>query len=141
MKKTTIKLSILIEQNRIGSFTRGEMFINDYLFSKSNNKLMDAEELINEVKYVAKLLKGWDMITIRLTDDEEYTVYPKEVHSVRFTNHYGKIKFAEIGGNNYSNWNECKINKVYECVRELVKQANNLQLNKVANMISELAQS
>lgn len=138
MKKSTIKISIVINQDRIGSLTRGEMYITDYLFSESiMNKLMDAEELIKEVKYITKLLKGWNVLTIRLTDDLEYTVYPKEVHSVRFTNHYGEIKFAEIGNNCFSNWNKCKINKVYDSVRELVKQANNLQLNKVANRITE----
>lgn len=140
MKKSTIKLNIAIDQQRIGYFTRGEMIISDMLFSESSTKLMDAEELIAEVKNVVKMMKGWTMITISLTDDLEYTTYPKEVHSVRFTNtnHYGEIKFAEVENRYYSNWNECKVSKVYDIVREVVKQANNLQLNKVANRTSEV---
>jgi len=137
MKKSTIKLNITIDQQRIGYFTRGEMIISDILFSESSNKLMDAEELIAEVKNVVKMMKGWTMLTIQLTDDLEYTTYPKEVHSVRFTNHYGEVKFAQVENHYYSNWNVCKISKVYDIVREVVKQANNLQLNKVANRTSE----
>ena len=138
MSKTTIKLTIAIESSRVGYFTRGEMYITDMLFSESSHKLMDAEELIKEVKNAIKLLKGWNMLTIRLTDDLEYTPYPKEVHSVRFTNSYNEIKFAQIDSDKYySKWTEGKVSHVYENVRELTKWANNLQLNKVANRISE----
>lgn len=140
MSKTTIKLSIAIESSRVGYFTRGEMYITDMLFSESSHKLMDSEELIKEVKNAIKLLKGWNMLTIRLTDDLEYTTYPKEVNSLRFTNNYGEIKFSQVEGNYYSNWTDGKINKIYDSVRELVKQANNRQLTKVANRISELTQ-
>jgi hypothetical protein len=135
--KSTIKLKIAIDQQRIGYFTRGEMIISDMLFSEASTKLMDAEGLIAEVKNVFKLMKGWTMLTISLTDDIEYTPYPKEVDSVRFINHYGEVKFAQVENHYYSNWNVCKISKVYDNVRELVKQANNLQLKKVANRTSE----
>jgi hypothetical protein len=141
MSKTTIKLSIAIESSRIGYYTRGEMYITDMLFSESSNKLMDAEDLIKEVKNAIKLMKGWNMLTIRLTDDLEYTTYPKEVHSIRFTNSYGEIKFAQVDGEYhskcYTKWNEGKISHVYENVRGFTKWANNLQLKKVANRISE----
>jgi len=137
MSKTTIKLSIAIESSKVGYYTTGEMHITDMLFSESNNKLMDAEELIKEVKSAIKLLKGWNMLTIRLTDDLEYIPYAKEVHSVRFVNQYNEIKFAQIENHHYKNWLDGKIGQVYDNVRELVKQANNLQLNKVANRISE----
>jgi len=137
MKKSTIKLNILIDQQRIGYYTRGEMIITDMLFSESSTKLMDAEELITEIKNVLKMMKGWTMLTIRLTDDIEYTPYPKEVHSVRFTNHYGEIKFAQVEGNYFHNWTDGKIAHVYENVRQLVKTANSRQLEKVANRTSE----
>lgn len=129
--KSTIKLTIAIDQQRIGFYGRGEMTITDMLFSESSYKLMDAEELITEVKHCIKMMKGWTMLTITLTDDIEFTPYPKQVHSARFINSYGEIKMSYSNGHYYDNWNEAKVKEIYENIRTFVKNANILQIGKI----------
>lgn len=129
--ETTIKLSIAIDQNNIGYYGRGEIIITDMLFSESSFRLMDADDLVGEVKKSIKAMKGWSMITISLSDDVKYTTYPKQIHSVRFTNSYGDIKIASVNGNCYDNWNTAKIKDVYDNIKTFVKNANNFQLGKV----------
>ena len=131
MSKSTIKLTISIDQQRIGYYGRGEMTITDMMFSESSYKLMDADELITEVKQCIKLMKGWTMITITLTDDIEFVSYPKQVYAVRLTNSYGEIKMANCNGHYFDNWNEAKIKDAYDNIRTFVKNANILQIGKI----------
>ena len=80
--KTTLKLSINIEQDtKFGCNVRGEFNVTDMIFSDLNN-LLDAESMIADVKKCLKLLKGFKMLTIRLTDGIQYESYPTEIHSV-----------------------------------------------------------
>jgi hypothetical protein len=136
MSKSTIKLTISIDQQRIGYYGRGEMIITDMLFSESSYKLMDAEELITEVKHCIKAMKGWSMITISLTDDLAYTTYPKRVNEVRFTNSYGDIKMSYSNGHYFDNWNEAKIKELYDNIKSFVRSANMLQLGKLKQSAS-----
>ena len=129
--ETTIKLSIAIDQNNIGYYGRGEIIITDMLFSESSIRLMDADDLVGEVKQCIKAMKGWSMITISLSDDVKYTTYPRQVHSVRFTNSYGDMKMASVNGNYYDNWNDAKIKDVYDNIKTFVKNANIFQLGKL----------
>lgn len=136
MSKSTIKLTIAIEQQRIGYYGRGEMIITDMMFSESSYKLMDADELITEVKQCIKALKGWTMITITLTDDLEYTPYPRVVNEARFINSYGDIQIAQANGSRFDNWREAKIKELYENIRTFVKNANIFQLGKLKQSAS-----
>jgi hypothetical protein len=135
-QETTIKLTISIDQQRVGYYGRGEMTITDMMFSESRYKLMDAEELITEVKQCIKLMKGWSMITITLTDDIEYTSYPKRISEVRFINRYGDIEMSYADGNYFSNWKPAKIKELYENIRTFIKNANILQLGKLKQSAS-----
>jgi ABC-type polar amino acid transport system ATPase subunit len=136
MSKTTIKLTISIDQQRIGYYGRGEMTITDIMFSESNYKLMDSDELITEVKQCIKAMKGWSMITITLTDDIQFAVYPRIVNEVRFTNSYGDIKMSYSNGKYFDNFNEAKIKELYENIRVFVKNANIFQLGKLKQSAS-----
>ena len=136
MSKSTIKLTISIDQQRIGYYGRGEMTITDMMFSESHYKLMDADELITEVKQCIKLMKGWTIITITLTDDIQFAVYPRVVNEVRFTNSYGDIKMSHSNGKYFDNWNEAKIKDVYDNIRTFVKNANIFQLGKLKQSAS-----
>lgn len=136
MSKSTIKLSINIEQQRIGYYGRGEVTITDMLFSESSIRLMDADELITEVKQAIKGFKGWSVITITLTDDLQYVTYPKVVNEVRFVNSYGDIKMAYSDGHYFNNWNEVKIKELYENIRTFVRNANIFQLGKLKQSAS-----
>ena len=136
MSKSTIKLTISIDQQRIGYYGRGEMTITDMLFSESRYKLMDAEELITEVKQCIKAMKGWSMITITLTDDIQFAVNPKIMNEVRFTNSYGDIKMAYSNGHYFDNWKEAKIKELYENIRTFVRNANIFQLGKLKQSAS-----
>jgi len=131
MSKTTIKLTISIDQQRIGYYGRGEMTITDMMFSESSYKLMDADELITEVKQCIKLMKGWTMITITLTDDIEFVTYPRQVYATRLTNSYGEIKISHSNGHYFDNWSEAKIKDAYDNIRTFVKNANIFQLGKI----------
>lgn len=79
MEQTTLKLMVSIDQNRIGYYSRGEMVITDMMFSDSHYKFLDVGELTAELKQCIKAMKGWSIITIRLTDDITYSTYPKAV--------------------------------------------------------------
>jgi len=136
MSKTTIKLTISIDQQRVGYYGRGEMTITDMMFSESNYKLMDSDELITEVKQCIKAMKGWSMITITLSDDIQFATYPRQVHSVRFTNSYGEIKMANCNGHFFENWNSAKVKDVYDNIRTFVKNANIFQLGKLKQSAS-----
>lgn len=129
--KTTIKLKISIDQQRIGYYGMGEINIIDMMFSESSYKLMDADELITEVKQAIKMLKGFNMITITLTDDQEFSLYPKVIHEVRFTDSYGDVRMAFSNGHYFDNWNDAKVKDVYDNIRVFVKNANILQLGKL----------
>ena len=134
--KTTIKLKISIDQERIGYYGRGEINITDMMFSESSYKLMDSDELITEVKQVIKMLKGFSMITITLTDDQEFSLYPKAIHEVRFTNNYGDIKMAFSNGHHFDNWSDAKVKDVYDNIKTFVKNANMLQLGKLKQSVN-----
>jgi ABC-type polar amino acid transport system ATPase subunit len=112
------------------------MIISDMMFSESNYKLMDSDELITEVKQCIKAMKGWSMITITLTDDIQFAVYPRIVNEVRFTNSYGDIKMSYSNGKYFDNFNEAKIKELYENIRVFVKNANIFQLGKLKQSAS-----
>jgi len=134
MKKTTLKLIIDIESKFNGRIN-GTLSVSDMLFSEFNN-LIDAEEMIKGVKQCIKMLKGFGMLTIRLTDGEQYETFPKEIHSVRFTKHYGEIKMASALKTNahsyYDGWEIAKEKAIYDTIREFAKDINLRQLRKVS---------
>ena len=130
-QKTVIKLRITIDQSHLGYYGRGEMVITDMMFSYYDNYLMDADQLIAEVKQCIKLMKGFTMLTISLTDDFSYSIYPREVNSVRFTSYYGELKMSHSNGSYFDNWNDAKIKDVYDNIRTFVKNANIFQLGKL----------
>ena len=138
--KTTLKLSINIEQDtKFGCNVTGEFNVTDMIFSDLNN-LLDAESMIADVKKCLKLLKGFKMLTIRLTDGIQYESYPTEIHSVRFTNHYGEIKMAYAnktsGHNCYTNWEIVKEKDIYDNIRTFVQNANILQVGKIRESVN-----
>jgi len=136
MSKSTIKLTISIDQQRIGYYGRGEMTITDMMFSDSNYKLMDADELITEVKQCIKAMKGWSMITITLTEDVQFSISARPINSVRLTNNYSGISIATLNNNYYDNWKPAKIKELYENIRVFVKNANIFQLGKLKQSAS-----
>lgn len=139
--KTTIKLLIEIEQRtKLGLNISGKFDVNNLLFSEYNS-LLNSEDIIMDVKKCLRLLKGFSMLTIRLTEGEEYSSYPKEINSVRFTNNYGEIKMAHAvnGEAYYQNWDAAKVNHIYENIRELTRNANSRQAQKIADRVTELS--
>ena len=141
MNKTTLKLSIEIEQDsKLGTNVRGTFIVSDMLFSDFDN-LLDADYLCNDVKHCIKALKGFYMLTIRLTDDLEFVSYPKEITSVRFVNRFGKMEMAiaDSFGNFYDRWNESKDAHIYENIREMVKNANARQVAKISARALQIA--
>lgn len=132
--RTTTKVSILIDSDRLGMNVRGELIVTDMLFSDLEHADgIDEAQIIKDVKQCIKALKGFKMLTIRLTDDEQYSAYPKEIDSVRFTNHYGEIKMAYIDGNYYNDWVESNEKHIYTMIKKFVHDANALHSKKKAS--------
>ena len=130
---TTIKVIIDIESDRTSINVRGEFRVSDILFSDLTHRShMDEEQMVKDVRQCIKALKGFSMLTIRLTNDEQYSVYPKEVDSVRFTNRYGDIKMSYVNGNYYNDWVESNEKHIYTMVRKFVHDANGLHAFKLA---------
>jgi len=131
MTPTSTKLSVYIESDRVGYNVRGEFIVSDILFSDLEHKGgIDEEQMIADVKQCIKALKGFKMLTISLTDGEQYSTYPKEIDSVRFTNHYGGIKMAYASGSYYNNWVESNDKHIYTMIRKFVHDANALHSKK-----------
>jgi len=134
---TTIKVIIDIESDRISSNVRGEFCVSDILFSDiSHHSHINEEQMVKDVRQCIKALKGFSMLTIRLTNDEQYSVYPKEVDSVRFTNRYGDIKMSYANGNYYNDWVESNEKHIYTMVKKFVHDANALHSKKKASQQS-----
>lgn len=129
---TKLKVTIDIEkQQSIGM--SGNFCISDILFSKYQDSVINLDEMIKNVKQAIKSLKGFDTLTIRLNEGSHNDLYPREVHSVRFVNHFGLIKMATINGNKYENWVEVKEKYIYDNVKIFVDNANLLHKIKVTN--------
>jgi hypothetical protein len=129
---TKLKVTIDIEKQS-GINVSGNFCISDILFSKYQDSTINADEMIKNVKQAIKSLKGFDMLTIRLNEGSHNDLYPREVHSVRFVNHFGLIKMATINGNCYENWVEVKEKYIYDNVKIFVDNANLLHKIKVNN--------
>jgi len=132
--KTRIKLSVTIEQERINHKNiSGEMVVADILFSDFD-RLLDAEDIVNDVKYALRMLKGFKMLTIDLTDGEQFTSYPELIQAVRFTNHYGEIKMATANRDDkcFTQWEKATANYVYSAIRSMAHIANTRHTNKLS---------
>lgn len=133
MKQETLRVVIDIEkQQSIGM--SGNFSISDILLQHHSSSVMNADEMIKNVKQAIKSLKGFDMLTIRLTDGSLSEMYPREVHSIRFVNHWGLIKMSSVNGNRYDNWIEVKEKYIYDNIKIFVDNANfmhQVRVNKV----------
>ena len=121
----TIKFIIDIEQDRtLGMNISGNFKVVDMLFSDISRN-MDDKPMIKDVKYCIKSLKGFSMLTLRLTHDESYAPYPKEINSIRFVKEYdGTIKMAYISGTRYNVWEVVDEKAIYDHVKSFVNEAN-----------------
>lgn len=129
---TKLKVTIDIEKQQIIGMS-GNFCISDIVFSKYQDSVINLDEMIKNVKQAIKSLKGFDVLTIRLNEGSHNDLYPREVHSVRFVNHFGLIKMATINGNKYENWVEVKEKYIYDNVKIFVDNANLLHKIKVIN--------
>ena len=109
------------------------MVVADILFSDFD-RLLDAEDIVNDVRYALRMLKGFKMLTIDLTDGEQFTSYPELIQAVRFTNHYGEIKMSTANKNNkyFENWEKTTANFVYSAIRSMTHIANTRHTNKLS---------
>ena len=131
---TTIKVIIDIQSDRLlSSNVRGEFCVSDILFSDITHRShIDEEQMVKDVRQCIKALNGFSMLTIRITSGEQYSIYQKEVDSVRFTKSYGDIKMSYVSGNYYNNWVESNEKHIYTMVRKFVHDANGLHAFKLA---------
>ena len=74
-----IKVIVDIEQDKLGINVIGEFHVTDMLFSDREGEI-DSAQMIKDVKQCIKSLKGFNMLTIRMTEGEQYMPYPHEVH-------------------------------------------------------------
>jgi hypothetical protein len=118
-----IKVIVDIEQDKLGINVRGEFHVTDMLFSDMDGTI-DSVQMIKDVKQCIKSLKGFNMLTIRMTEDERYVPYPHEVHSVRFVNHFGEIKMSYCNGSKYSIWEVVTDKAIYDNIKTFVSNAN-----------------
>jgi hypothetical protein len=129
-----IKLIVDIEQDKLGINVRGEFHVTDMLFSDMDGTI-DSAQMIKDVKQCIKSLKGFNMLTIRMTEDERYVPYPHEVHSVRFVNHFGEIKMSYVNGSQYSIWEVVTDKSIYQNIRIFVDNAN--YMHKLSRQVQQ----
>lgn len=133
---TSIKLSIEIENDRFGYNISGKFQVTEILFSDFN-RLMDAEEIVKQVKQSMRALKSYKMLSIYLTEGEQFSTYPEVISAVRFTNSYGEVKMAHAVRNYFDNWNKVTASDkdIYQQIRSFVQQANTLQAQRIAERV------
>jgi hypothetical protein len=128
MTPKSTKLSVHIESDRLSSNVKGEFTITDILFSDlTHADGMDGKQIIKDVKQCIKALKGFNMLTIRLTDGEQYSAYPQEIDSVRFTrNSYQEYKMSYVNRDRFEDWVESDEKHIYTIINKFVHDANAL---------------
>jgi len=129
-----IKVIVDIEQDKLGINVRGEFHVTDMVFSDMDGTI-DSAQMIKDVKQCIKSLKGFNMLTIRMTEDEKYVPYPHEVHSVRFVNHFGEIKMSYVNGSQYSIWEVVTDKSIYQNIRIFVDNAN--YMHKLSRQVQQ----
>jgi hypothetical protein len=129
-----IKVIVDIEQDKLGINVRGEFHVTDMVFSDMDG-IIDSAQMIKDVKQCIKSLKGFNMLTIRMTEDERYVPYPHEVHSVRFVNHFGEIKMSYVNGSQYSIWEVVTDKSIYQNIRIFVDNAN--YMHKLSRQVQQ----
>ena len=132
MTPTATKLSVHIESDRLSSNVKGEFTITDILFSDlTHADGMDERQIIKDVKQCIKALKGFSMLTIRLTDGEQFSIHPMEIDSVRFTrNSYQEYKMSYVSGNRFDDWVESDEKHIYTIINKFVHDANAMHSKK-----------
>jgi hypothetical protein len=129
-----IKVIVDIEQDKLGINVRGEFHVTDMVFSDMDGTI-DSAQMIKDVKQCIKSLKGFNMLTIRMTEGERYVPYPHEVHSVRFVNHFGEIKMSYVNGSQYSIWEVVTDKSIYQNIRIFVDNAN--YMHKLSRQVQQ----
>ena len=116
-----IKVIVDIEQDKLG--IRGNFVVTDMLFSDIDNNMYSAQ-MIKDVKQCMKALKGFTMLTIRMTEGEQFIPNAPEVHSVRFITQYGEIKMSHVNDSKFSIWEVVNEKAIYENIKTFVSNAN-----------------
>jgi hypothetical protein len=127
MTPKSTKLSVHIENDRPFTNVKGEFTITDVLFSDLIHATgMDGKQIIKDAKQCIKTLKGFNILTIRLTNGQQYSASPQEIDSVRFINNYGEIKMSYVDGVRYNDWVESNEEHIYTIINKFVHDANAL---------------
>ncbi len=121
------KLSIEIEKDspELGNVTSK---ITDMLFQSISSQL-DARYSIEKVKNCISKFKGFDMLTIDLTETEENNYYAKPIiiSSWRWVNRYGELKKAKFENNSYTDWSEnTSVKEIYSKIKNMTDEVNYL---------------
>jgi hypothetical protein len=133
---TSIKLSIEIENDRYGYGIEASFKVTEILFSDFNS-LMDAEDIIGKVRQCLRAVKSFKMVSIYLTEGEQFSAYPKCLDSIRFVNNYGEVKTSYAVNNYFEHWHHIlSPNKhIYKAISEIVFKANKLQAQRIAERV------
>lgn len=128
------KLRLLIEvesERRISWGVRGKFEVSDVIFSDLSTSF-DEAQILTDVKLCIKAMKGFNMLTMYLTESEPPISYnEREIHSIRYVNDWGSIKKANVNKTNgysrYDNWEEATLKDLYEDIRIFVRNGNLLR--------------
>ncbi len=133
---TSITLSIEIENDRYGYGIEASFKVTEILFSDFSS-LMDAEDIIGKVRQCLRAVKSYKMVSIYLTEGEQFGIYPKCLESIRFVNNYGEVKMAYAVNNYFKHWHHIlSPNKhIYKAISEVVFKANKLQAQRIAERV------
>lgn len=136
MSKTSIKLSVEIENDRYDYNIEAKFKVSEILFSDFN-RLMDADEIIGKVRKCLRAIKSYKMVTIYLTEGHQFTTYPECLESIRFVNSYGEVKMSRTTNNYFEDWLKVvSPNKdIYIAISNLVYKANTLQAQRIAERV------
>lgn len=123
-----VKILIDVEtENMFSNYVSGNITIKDMLFSDvSNGRVFDHKELVKNTKRAIKLLGNFSMITITLTQGDQFESYPKIKGSYRFRNTYDTVKMAPLENQMYTDWNNVSLQVLWVKIKELALQGSQL---------------
>jgi hypothetical protein len=120
-----IKIQINIE-NEFGTGFRGEMDINDMIFTEYTS-LLSYDHLAECYKKAVKKLEGFSMLTITLLSYEQGMYRLSDINtikSIRYTNKYGEVKRSDFNEYSYNNFVDDSIKTILPSIKEMVERGN-----------------
>ena len=123
--KKTIKIEVEIERD-FSSGMNARVRVYEMLFTDLSSKAIDSTEVYKQVKEALKMLKGYSMLTINVSEYESsyYGRVQDILYTKRLVNRYGKETIMDWIGDHYQEGDDAKKNTLSNMLSDAVNKMN-----------------